>query len=64
MGPPSVVAPFPHLDAALTFPVNGRHEREPFPFPIFVCDTGGTNVRFALKSAPDAPLGEPVHLKT
>jgi glucokinase len=35
-----------------------------FPFPIFVCDTGGTNVRFALKGAPDAPLGEAVHLKT
>jgi glucokinase len=35
-----------------------------FPFPVFVCDTGGTNVRFALKSAPDAPLGAPVHLKT
>jgi glucokinase len=35
-----------------------------FPFPIFVCDTGGTNVRFALKKAPDAPLGEPVHLRT
>ena len=35
-----------------------------FPFPIFVCDTGGTNVRFALKGAPDTPLGEPVHLKT
>ena len=35
-----------------------------FPFPILVCDTGGTNVRFALKNAPDAPLGEAVHLKT
>jgi glucokinase len=35
-----------------------------FPFPIFVCDTGGTNVRFALQNAPDATLGAPVHLKT
>ena len=35
-----------------------------FPFPIFVCDTGGTNVRFALKAAPDAPLGAAVHFKT
>jgi glucokinase len=35
-----------------------------FPFPIFICDTGGTNVRFALQDAPDAPLGAPVHLKT
>jgi glucokinase len=35
-----------------------------FPFPIFVCDTGGTNVRFALKSTPEAPLGAAVHLKT
>jgi glucokinase len=35
-----------------------------FPFPIFVCDTGGTNVRFALKDAPDGKLGAAVHLKT
>src|ERR1700734_2770248 len=42
----------------------GVMSAESFPFPIFVCDTGGTNVRFALKAAPDAPLGEPVHLKT
>jgi glucokinase len=35
-----------------------------FPFPVLVCDTGGTNVRFAMKSAPDAPLGDIVHLKT
>src|SRR6202167_4162703 len=42
----------------------GVMSAESFPFPIFVCDTGGTNVRFALKSAPDAPLGEAVHLKT
>ena len=35
-----------------------------FPFPIFVCDTGGTNVRFAFKAAPDAPLGAAVHLRT
>src|SRR5277367_5897724 len=42
----------------------GVMSAESFPFPIFVCDTGGTNVRFALKDAPDAPLGEPVHLKT
>ncbi len=35
-----------------------------FPFPALVCDTGGTNVRFALQSAPDAPLSAAVHLKT
>lgn len=35
-----------------------------FPFPVLVCDTGGTNVRFAFKTAPDAPLGEVVHLRT
>ena len=35
-----------------------------FPFPALICDTGGTNVRFALKGAPEAPLGEVVHLKT
>ncbi len=35
-----------------------------FAFPVLVCDVGGTNVRFALQSAPDAPLGPVVHLKT
>jgi glucokinase len=35
-----------------------------FPFPVLVCDTGGTNVRFALVSEPRARLGEVLHLKT
>ena len=35
-----------------------------FPFPVLVADIGGTNVRFALREAPGAPLGEVVHLKT
>jgi glucokinase len=35
-----------------------------FPYPVFVCDTGGTNVRFAAITAPEAPLGTIVHLKT
>ncbi len=35
-----------------------------FPFPAFVCDTGGTNVRFALVSEPGARLGDIVHLHT
>ena len=35
-----------------------------FPFPAMVADIGGTNVRFALQAEPDAPLGEPIHLKT
>jgi glucokinase len=35
-----------------------------FPFPAIVCDTGGTNVRFALVSEPGAPLSEIVHLQT
>ncbi|HEV3045542.1 MAG TPA: glucokinase [Roseiarcus sp.] len=35
-----------------------------FPYPVFVCDTGGTNVRFAAVAAAGAPLGEVVHLKT
>jgi glucokinase len=35
-----------------------------FPYPTFVCDTGGTNVRFAAIEAPGAPLGEVAHLKT
>src|SRR5260370_17196130 len=35
-----------------------------FPFPVLVCDTGGTNVRFALEGEPGAGLSEVVHLKT
>src|SRR5271169_7143422 len=35
-----------------------------FPFPVLVCDTGGTNVRFALANEPGARLGEVVHLRT
>ncbi len=35
-----------------------------FPFPVLVCDTGGTNVRFALAREPGAGLGEIVHLHT
>jgi glucokinase len=35
-----------------------------FPFPVLVCDTGGTNVRFALSDKPGAPLGPIVHLVT
>jgi glucokinase len=35
-----------------------------FPFPALVCDTGGTNVRFALVSEPGARLSDIVHLHT
>jgi len=35
-----------------------------FPFPVLVCDTGGTNVRFALVTEPGARLSEIVHLRT
>ena len=35
-----------------------------FPYPVLVCDTGGTNVRFSIQAEPDAPLGEIVHLIT
>ena len=35
-----------------------------FPFPVLVCDTGGTNVRFALAKEPGADLGKVVHLRT
>ncbi|MFZ2108563.1 MAG: glucokinase, partial [Roseiarcus sp.] len=35
-----------------------------FPLPVLICDIGGTNVRFSLRSAPDAPLGEAVHRRT
>ena len=35
-----------------------------FPFPALVCDTGGTNVRFALVSEPGASLSDIIHLHT
>ena len=35
-----------------------------FPYPVFVCDTGGTNVRFAVQAEPGAGLGDIVHLVT
>ncbi len=35
-----------------------------FPFPVLVCDTGGTNVRFALIREPGARLGDIVYLRT
>jgi glucokinase len=35
-----------------------------FPFPLLVCDTGGTNVRFSLVDKPGGPLGPAVHLVT
>ena len=35
-----------------------------FPFPVLVADVGGTNVRFAMQGAPDAPLSQVTHLKT
>ena len=35
-----------------------------FPSPVLVCDTGGTNCRFALSPEPGAPLGPIVHLAT
>ena len=34
------------------------------PFPVIVCDVGGTNARLALQTAPEAPLGTVAHLKT
>jgi glucokinase len=35
-----------------------------FPFPVLICDIGGTNARFALVPAPGAPLEAGPHLKT
>jgi len=35
-----------------------------FPFPVLVCDTGGTNVRFAVTPERGAPLSPIVHLTT
>jgi glucokinase len=34
------------------------------PFPVLVCDVGGTNARFAAQETPEARLSEVVHLKT
>ena len=34
------------------------------PFPVLVCDVGGTNARFAGQATPEARLSEVVHLKT
>ena len=33
-----------------------KRDRLDFPFPVILCDIGGTNARFALKMSPDAPL--------
>ena len=35
-----------------------------FPYPVLICDTGGTNVRFALSPEKGAPLGPVVHVAT
>jgi len=35
-----------------------------FPFPVVLCDIGGTNARFALAPASGAPLEPGPHLKT
>ena len=35
-----------------------------FPFPVAVCDVGGTNCRVALQDAPAAPLRILPHLLT
>ncbi|WOJ89213.1 glucokinase [Methylocapsa polymorpha] len=35
-----------------------------FPFPVLLCDIGGTNARFALARSPAAPLEYGPHLKT
>ena len=35
-----------------------------FSFPALVCDTGGTNVRFAVVSEPGGDLSDIIHLRT
>jgi len=35
-----------------------------FPFPVLVCDIGGTNARFALARSADAPMEAGLHLST
>jgi glucokinase len=42
----------------------GAMSEASFPYPSFVCDTGGTNVRFAAAATPGATLSQVVHLKT
>ncbi len=35
-----------------------------FPFPVAICDVGGTNCRVAVKSRPEVPARVVAHLKT
>jgi glucokinase len=35
-----------------------------FPFPVLLCDIGGTNVRVAFARAPGEALGAPLHAET
>src|SRR5271156_5544858 len=52
------------LDRAFATQLYAAMSEFVIPFPVLVCDIGGTNVRSALQAAPDAPLGTVVHRKT
>jgi glucokinase len=52
------------LDRAFATQLYAAMSEFVIPFPVLVCDIGGTNVRSALQIAPDAPLGPVVHRKT
>ena len=53
------------LDQAFSSPLYAGMSEFVMPFPVLVCDVGGTNARFALKrDAATRRLGAAVHLKT
>ena len=41
---------------ACSKPPAQKRDHLDFPFPVVLCDVGGTNARFALKMSPDSPL--------
>lgn len=55
---------FSPLDRAFSSPLYADMSEFVIPFPVLVSDVGGTNVRFAIQTAPEAPLGPVVHRKT
>src|SRR5271165_1225455 len=54
----------PPLALPIAICVYARMSAIAYPFPVLVCDTGGTNVRFSLVGEPGAALGPIVHLIT
>ena len=59
-----VLAPECTLSGAAVKIFNLKVRAVNVPFPLLVCDIGGTNARFALVAAPGAPIEAAPHLKT